>query len=91
MRVRLAGLVLNKVLRFPHFPDVVVIAGYSGIDRVCADTGGCRLGQAADNQRMVVGPGGLQGEALEQRTVQVAQLEQSKITGDFKNRFEQRQ
>ena len=71
-----AGLVLDERQRVVELADVVVVGGDAGEERVGADRFRGTLGEIADHQRVVVGPGRLGQEPPQERLRRVGQLEQ---------------
>ena len=86
-----AGLVLDERERVRELADIVVIGGDAGDQRVGADRLGGALGEVADHQRVVVGPGRLDEQPAKQRLRRVRQLQQLEDGQDPEHRPEDRE
>ena len=71
-----AGLVLDERQRVGQLPDIVVVGGHAGDERVRPDRLGCPLGEVGDHDRVVVRARRLEQEPAEERLRRVGQLEQ---------------
>ena len=77
VRRRLAGVqVLDVVLRRRRLAEVVVVGADAREQRVGADRRRCQLGHVGHRQRVRPGARRLLGDALEQRMVEIGQLDE---------------
>ena len=82
VRVAVAPHVFREVIGLHELADVVKIGTHPAHRGVGADRLGGRFGEVGDDEAVVVGAGRFDGHALEQRVIQVGQLQPGDIRGD---------
>ena len=94
VRVAVAPHVFGEIVGLHELADVVEIRAHPAHCGVGPDGLGRGLGEIRHHQAVVIRPRRLDGQALEQRVVQVAQLQPGDVRGDaedaLKNRQDQR-
>ena len=77
MPIRTRQLILNEVVRFEHFPNVVETGSHAYQQSMCTDGFGCRFRECCDGNTVVVGAGCTLRQLSEKRVAHVAQFQQA--------------
>ena len=72
--------------RVRELPDVVVVGGHAGDERIATDRLRGALGQVADHQRVVIGPGRLDQESAQERLRRVREFQELEHREDPEDR-----
>ena len=89
MTVLLSADIFNEIQRLADFPDIVVVGGDPGQQRVGADGLRRAFGQVADDDGVMVGARSLDHQFPEHRSIHVGQFQQLDIGGVFEQGFDQ--
>ena len=91
VRVGAGRDVFGEVLRLDDLADVVEVGHDAAGGGVEPDGLGARFGEVGDDQAVMVGAGRLHGHLLEERVIEVGQLEPGNGGGDLEHALHQRQ
>src|SRR5512143_1629375 len=85
------ALVLDEIFRFPDLAHIVIVRPDAGKERVLSDGLGRCLGKVPYDDAVVIRPGALVDELLEQRLVGIEEFEELDVCGDIEEGLKKRQ